>query len=85
MSYSSKKSVLYNHKELEPLFIQFTSLLNRNRKLSTSSGTSSKGDKHGIINRYFPNTDGEVRCKKGFAYDIKKVLNNLCFAAYIQH
>jgi hypothetical protein len=82
-----EKCTLY--KELKPVIIQFTSILNSTRKPSTFDNTS-KYDQH-VISRYFPNTDGEIRCKKGFAHDIRKVLDRkkmykvcLCTHCFIQ-
>ena len=51
--------------------IQFTHDFNSTQKLTTPNNTSTS-DKQ-IINRYFPNKDGEVRYKKGFVYDVRKV------------
>ena len=59
-----------NFTRMKAITIHFTTDFNSNL-LSISSDTPRASQQ--IINRYFPNKDGDVHCKKGFVYDVRKV------------
>jgi hypothetical protein len=59
------------YKASEPVLIEF-----RNQNITTpniSIANDISSDEQGLINRYFPNKDRMVHCKKGYVYDNKKV------------
>jgi hypothetical protein len=59
------------YKASEPVLIELRSQNKTMPNISIENNISS--DEQGLINRYFPNKDRKVHCKKGYVYDNKKV------------